>query len=222
MPAATVIGDVVESRRYRDQEGLLQTLAAALAWVNERLSARQPLQLTVGDEFQGVYEEVATALEATLLVRLRLAGFSVGGLEGRLHAPDLRFGVGWGEVVQADVAAAPLAQSGPGWWSARRALDEVAAVAAKVHWPKSLRTVLRGVGGEVEGAINAFLVCRDELLGRMDERDARITLALFLGERQVDVARELGISQPAVARRVREKGASAVFRGHAALRVISA
>ncbi len=175
----------------------------------------------MGDEFQGVYEEVATALEATLLVRLRLAGFTVGGPEGRPHSPDLRFGVGWGEVVQADVAGAPLAQSGPGWWSARRALDEVAAVAAKVHWPKSLRTTLRGVGGEVEGAINAFLVCRDELLGRMDERDARITLALFLGERQVDVARELGISQPAVARREREKGASAVFRGHAALRVIS-
>ncbi len=37
----------------------------------------------------------------------------------------------------------------------------------------------------------------------------------------MDVARELGISQPAVARREREKGASAVFRGHAALRVIS-
>ncbi len=221
MLAATVLGDVLESRRYPDQEGLLRTVAAALGWVNERLPARQPLQLTVGDEFQGVYGEVTTALEATLLVRLRLAGFSLGGPDGRPQPPQLRCGVGWGEVVQADVAATPLAQSGPGWWSARRALDEVAAVAAKVHWPKSVRTVFRSEGGDVEAAVNAFLICRDELLARMDPRDARITLALFLGERQVDVARELGISQPAVARREREKGASAVFRGHAALQAIA-
>lgn len=84
------------------------------------------------------------------------------------------------------------------------------------QWPRAVRTLLSGVDEPFANALNAFLFCRDALLARMDEKDLRITLGLFLGERQADVALDLGITQPSVARRQMENGANAIYQAHLA------
>ena len=59
-----MISDLVGARRTPDRAALQDALAGALAAVNAHLdSAVQPLEATVGDEFQGVY---ATVQEAAL------------------------------------------------------------------------------------------------------------------------------------------------------------
>jgi len=126
---AVAIGDIVASRQYKDQTALIKAVIDVLAWVNERIEAVQPLQMTVGDEFQGVYAELGSALDAALLTRLRLAG-----------ACDLRFGIGWGEISSFDPERAPMAQSGAAWWSAREAIEQVVAVESKRQWPRTVRT----------------------------------------------------------------------------------
>ena len=204
---AVVIGDIVGSRTYADQHVLFGNLRGVLERVNTWVESAHPMQMTVGDEFQGAYEKVSTALEAVLLTRLALRGdFGV------------RFGVAWGAISTYDVEEAPRGQSGEAWWRAREALDHVARVAAKQQWPRTLHTAFAGGSSEFQATINAFLLCHDELLGKMDEKDLRITLGLFRGERQEDVARELGISQPSVARRQVENGSNAVFRAYEQLR----
>lgn len=207
---AVLVGDVVRSRSHRDQGDLISVVTAALDWVNQHREPVQPLEMTVGDEFQGAYEDLGATLDAALLVRLRLAG-----------ACELRFGLGWGEISAYDPERAPMAQSGSAWWAAREALDRVVELESKRQWPKSVRTRLAGAPEPAQSLVNALLLCRDELLAKMDERDARITLGLFLDERQEDVAAELGISQPSVARRQVENGANAVFRAHEALREVA-
>ncbi len=204
---AALIGDVVVSRRHPDQVELLREVREALDSANDQVSGLQPLSQTVGDEFQGSYATVAAALDAALHVRLRLAG-----------RHDVRFGVGWGEITAYDPQRAPMGQSGSAWWAAREAIERVAALETRRQWPRTVRTLVAGLGEPLEGAVNAFLLCRDSLLGRMDVRDLRVTLGLLLGERQVDVAQELGIRQPSVARRQMENGASAVYRAHLELR----
>jgi hypothetical protein len=111
-----------------------------------------------------------------------------------------------------------MAQSGEAWWNAREALEEVAGSVSRHGWPRGLRTWVVGLEPGAASTLNAFLLCRDELVSAMDGRARRVTLGLMLGQRQQDIAAELGISQPSVAKRQRESGAAAVFRSHELLR----
>lgn len=206
---AVFVADVVDSRSHGDQAALIGQLTDTLRWVNERTDPAQPLAMTVGDEFQGAYPALGAALDAALFTRLRLGGRC-----------DVRFGIGWGEISSFDPDRAPMAQSGSAWWAAREAIDRVAATGSKRQWPRSVRTLVAGVEEPLAGVLNAFLLCRDALLGKMDDKDLRITLGLFLGERQADIARELEITQPSVARRQMENGASAVYQAHRAARCL--
>ncbi len=199
----TVIGDVVGSRKHSDQRSLFEHLDRALSWVNERVAAVQDLQITVGDEFQGVYHDLGRALDAALLVRLRV-----------WDSCHLRFGLGTGEIDSFKPESRPFSQSGSAWWLAREAIDSVVAHESKKGWPRSLRTWLRSEDARLESAINGFLLCRDQVLDRMDREDARVLLGLFLGETQDTVARDLGIKQPSVSSRQHAKGANAVYRAH--------
>ncbi|NOZ79472.1 MAG: hypothetical protein GXP48_09915 [Acidobacteria bacterium] len=205
-----MIGDIVDSRKYRDQRFLFNTVDVALSWVNERIEAVQALQITVGDQFQGVYGDLGAALDAALLVRLKV-----------WETCDLRFGLGIGEIRPLKPDLKPYSQTGSGWWFAREAIDRVEVNQSKRVWPKSLRTWLRSDDAHLEAAINSFLMCRDHILGRMDRKDARILLGLFLGETQSTVAKDLEITQPSVTSRQRTKGANAVFRAHALMKELA-
>lgn len=200
---ALVIGDVVESRNASSQEELLTDLHEAHRWLNSRLKAVEPMTTTVGDEFQGVFRSIREALEAAVLLRLHLLG-----------RYDLRFGLGWGAVTTIAPEKAPLAQSGEGWWRAREAIEEAADLAGKRGWPRTVRMRARGLPEPVQGAVLAFLLCQDHLLGTMDDKDARITLGLFEGRLQAELAEELGIAQSSISRRQSENGPSTIYRAH--------
>ena len=204
---AALIGDVVASREHGDQQRLFASVTAVLEAVNARTTPLQPLQMTIGDEFQGAYGDLGTALDAGLEIRLGLVGTC-----------DVRFGIGWGEITAHDPRRAPLAQSGSAWWSARSALDTVVGLVSRQAWPRGARTWLEGGGASTDRLVNAFLLCRDELVSGMDRRAARIALGLLLGERQATLAEELGITQPSVSSLQHSSGATAVYRAHAELK----
>lgn len=202
----TLIGDIVGSRHVVDQKKVLRDVRQTLDWVNLQVPAQFSLQATVGDEFQGAYRKLSEALLATLLVSLRLKG-----------TLDVRFGVGQGEVTVTDRALAPAGQSGPGWWMARQAIEEISAPQSGTKgWPSTLRSRFAGEEPQ-EGLVNAFLLCRDQVLATMDAKDARIAIGLFLREPQQKVADELGISQSAVSHRQRRRGPSSLVRAHESL-----
>jgi len=204
---ATLIGDVVASRMAESQKEMLRSLDAAQVWVNEHVDAVQPLRPTLGDEFQGIYENVALALRAALLMRLRLKGVL-----------DLRFGIGWGEVLTTVPDQAPLGQSGAGWWAAREAVEEAATLAKKSGWPRSVRVRVRGLETSEAAAINALAICQDQVLSKMDRKDCQIAIGLFEGSRQDELAEGLGVSQSEVSRRQLENGPASLFRAYQSLR----
>jgi hypothetical protein len=219
---AALIGDVVSSRRHPHRRALAARIDEALEAANGRIPALQPLVPTVGDEFQGLYGEVRSAIDASLVARLALLG-----------EVDVRFGIGWGELTAYDPARVPLGQDGPAWWSARAAVESVKRVMREREVPRGLRTWfvhrsrLEGavpsapsVGGPAPDphrpapppmdVVNAYLLCRDELVSRMDGRDARILLAILEGATQSEVAAREGISQSAVSQRLVRSGAYAL------------
>ena len=200
---ATLSGDSVESRDHPDQAALMTELADLLAWVEARHAAIQPPAITVGDEFQAVYATLPEALRATSLLALRATGRFA-----------LRFGLGWGPIAVPEPERAPFAQSGPGWWRAREAIRGVQARATASAWPRGLRTGIVADDDDTTRALQAFAVCRDQVLAGMDAIDARIALALFFGERQLDVAAELGLPQSSISRRQNANGPATLFRAH--------
>jgi SatD family (SatD) len=205
-----VLGDVVGSRGHPDHERRRGSVADALALANDRLAPLQPLTPTIGDEFQGLFADLVSALEATLIVRLALRG-----------GVDVRFGIGSGPLTRFEESRAPFDQDGPAWWSAREAVDHVRELSQRQESPRGLRT--RWVDAQDErsfrvASVNAFLHCRDELVGAMDTRDAAAMLGLLADEPLTRVAETEGISPSALSQRAIRGGLYAIRRAHEGLR----
>lgn len=214
MPEAacgTLIGDLIGSRQHPERSALQRSLRRALRTVNEILDPIQPLEPAVGDEFQGAFRDPLSAARAGLYLRLELLK------EAEI---DARFGLGWGKVTVFE-SRAPLSQDGPGWWSARSAIDEVDELSRGAR-TGFVRTYLESSGarglddGEVR-ALNAFFFCRDALVFQMKPRSRRLLLGLLLDKSQAEIADEEGISQSAVSQNLTASGAWAIEMAEAEL-----
>lgn len=174
-----VIGDVVGSRAAPDRAAAQRRLQEVLDEVQAAVPGLQPLEPTVGDEFQGAYATLGDASRAALLVRLSL-----------LPQIDVRCGIGVGETTVYDATRTPILQDGPAWWTAREAVDWMAGPRRA-----AVRTWLVGAGA---AEANAYLRCRDALVDRLSERGWRMLRLALLGETQQRIAEAEGISESAV------------------------
>jgi hypothetical protein len=186
---ATLIGDVVASRNSDDRGALHRDLSEALRDV-----AGDALAFTVGDEFQGSYPSVGDAITAALAVRLAVA-----------PGIDIRFGIGWGQTTLLDEQTG--IQDGPGWWAAREAIEWTASAQRQAGFT-TVRTSYRteDPAGPAADAVNAALLCRDHMLGSLDERSIRILRGLVQHRSKKELAAELEISPSAVSQRAARDG----------------
>lgn len=206
--AVAVIVDVSKSRRHPDRDALHRGVSAAFERVNALIAARQPLQATIGDEFQAAYADLPTALRATLLARLSLP-----------EGIDCRFGLGHGELWTVGTGVAGRVQDGSAWWSAREAVDEArdkeyARLGFVRTWFRSADPAASVPG---EGIVNAYLLARDHLVTAMNPRARRLLLGQLLGATQAELAEREGITQSAVSQNLRRSGAVALLAGQALL-----
>jgi len=210
-PRATLIGDVVDSREVADRAALHARVIAALDLVNSTLAPSTPLRITVGDEYQGVFETVGDAIHAALVLRLEL-----------LPVADLRHGIGWGGVgVLQDE---PRVEDGPGWWVARDAIEAVVERGGRPGL-RAVRTWFAAdaaAAGPDPHAVNAALLCRDQLVTASDERSIRLLRGLLAGRTQRELAHDEGISESAVSQRTRTGGLAVVTAADAMLREVAA
>ena len=215
-----LIGDVVDSRLHPDRQQLHDALEAAIGDANTAVTPLDPLVITLGDEFQGVFANLGDALSASFRVRAHLHPLA-----------DVRFGVGRGEVSTLDPVRG--VHDGPGYWAARDAIVEIEERATR---PRS-RTARTGYSpgapeardaeaGEAAGASDAAdtvtalrvaLDCRDFMVGSMSTTTRDILGGLMDGQSQHDVATRLGISASAVSQRVRRDGVGVALDAMAAL-----
>ncbi|CAN5343754.1 SatD family protein [soil metagenome] len=201
---AAVLGDVVGSRTAPDRVRLHRAVTAALSAAAD--GAVDPPALTVGDEFQGVYATVGDAVDAALSIRLALQ-----------PQVDIRFGIGWGEVTLLDETT--RIQDGPGWWAAREAIEWTAAARAQPGLAL-VRTAFRNTrtNGPDAHAVNAALMCRDHLLGSLDDRSLRLLTGLRAGRSKKELAMAEGISASAVSQRTSRAGLDLILAASQDLR----
>jgi hypothetical protein len=199
---ATLIGDVVGSRHVADRRAAHRALNRALADV--AADAIDPPAFTVGDEFQGSYSTVGAAIAAALSLRLTVA-----------PGIDVRFGIGWGRAMVLDAGAG--IQDGPGWWAAREAIEWTAS-AQRQPGLALVRTSFRGNDRTDVDAINAALICRDHLIGSLDDRSLRILKGLLTNHTKKDIAAAEDISASAVSQRAGRDGLDLIVHASQYLR----
>lgn len=205
-PLAAVIGDVVGSRISQDRHEVHRRLSRTLTAIQHDVPAKHPPAITAGDEFQGSYATVSAALQAAFLIRIRLA-----------DAVDVRFGIGWGVVEILDPQT--LIQDGPAWWQARAAIEAVEQRAQRPgtrHARLCYRAGIDGAG-PAEAAIDAALLCRDQLVGSLDMRALRILAGLMAGHSKGDIASSEQISPSAVSQRAQRDGLDVILTASAKL-----
>jgi len=206
---ATLIGDVVGSRSHPDRARLHTRLRTALA--EATTEALEPPTLTVGDEFQGTYLRIGAAIDAALTLRLQLA-----------PDVDIRFGIGWGAITKLDADTG--IQDGPGWWAARDAIEWTAATQRRgglTHIRTAVRIAPDTGHIGTAAAVNAALMCRDQLLGSLDERSLRLLAGLRAGLSKKELAMNEGISASAVSQRANRDGLHVILSACAELQSVT-
>jgi SatD family (SatD) len=195
----------------------------------------QPFTPTIGDEVQALFDDVREAIDATLLLRLSLADvsdirFGIGWgrlttVEPRL-APFAQDGPAWWSARDA-IEGVRRAERRPETQRGLRTVVRIADQAPPRHGRSSAaggrswgQLRLPGFERELgepghfeadnEAMLDAFLVCRDEIVSRMSPRDRRLLGSLLRGERQAAVAQREGITQSAVSQRNLRSGGYAV------------
>jgi SatD family (SatD) len=199
---AALIGDIVGSRHVADRRAAHRVVNRALADV--AADALDPPAFTVGDEFQGSYVTVGAAIDAALSLRLAIT-----------PGIDVRFGIGWGRTMVLDAGAG--IQDGPGWWAAREAIEWTAS-AQRQPGLALVRTSFRSTGRTDVDAINAALICRDHLIGSLDDRSLRILKGLLTNHTKKDIAAAEDISASAVSQRAGRDGLDLIVHASQYLR----
>lgn len=203
-----VIADIVGSRTLPDRAAAQRALDDAIVRVERDLPlARRPLQPVLGDELQGTYPDASAAMASVLLLRLALP-----------DGVDCRYGIGVGAMTEVPSRVGALAE-GPAWWAAREAIEFVhdrqsRAVPAARTWI----VAAAGHGSTSIGWANAYLLARDQLVGRMTARTRRLAYGRLLGRTQGELAQAEQITQSAVSQALATAGVGALAEGFAQLR----
>ena len=201
-----MIVDLVRSRQQIDRSDTQRKFAAALSQVNRWVDSMQELEPTVGDEAQALYADIPSALMASLLLRLYLP-----------KPLDCRFGVGVGFFESVGVSAFGTVQDGSAWWTARDAIVETKR--RETGRQEALRTwfaIAEDVPQEriqrySPPIVNAFLLCRDEIVTGLSERNRRRLLGLLEGKSQVEIAESESVTPGAISQSLRTSGILAVL-----------
>ena len=193
-----VVIDISQSRAPPDRAGLQAEVSAAFATVNTLMPAMQPIEATIGDEFQAVYADILTALPATLLALMLLP-----------DGVECRFGLGEGAVREVGESRAGLIQDGPGWWNARDAVQQ----ARKRQYARLtfVRTWFVGADRSTAALVNAYLVCRDQIVSDMKPRARRILRGLLMNQTQTEIAAAENVTQSTVSQTLHNSGAIALL-----------
>ncbi|WP_181136470.1 SatD family protein [Rathayibacter sp. AY1E6] len=197
-----VIFDIVRSREIPSRGEAQARIEYEFLQLDPAVHHLQPIRPTLGDEFQAVYETLSAALLATALACLKMP-----------ENIEIRAGIGRGPIEVLGEGLVGVLQDGPGWWSARTAVNE----ARRLQYTSvpSCRSWFVPADNKIgdDALVNAYLLSRDIALEGLSARARRIISGTYFGMSQKELSLQEKVSQPAISQILRRVGAPALLRG---------
>ncbi|NLW14783.1 MAG: hypothetical protein GX038_00770 [Erysipelothrix sp.] len=117
MEKYALIGDIINSKNIKERDVFQKSLSILLGKINEKYSESiaSNLTLTLGDEFQGLFDDIETLFLVTDIITLELANLG----------QSVRFGIGYGTLLTSYNKEISIGADGEAYWNARKAIDHV-------------------------------------------------------------------------------------------------
>ena len=193
-----ITADIRGSRQVGDRTGLQQTLNRVLERANERFAdvLLAPFRITLGDEWQGLLQDVAPAFAVVRFFRKELYPFAA------------RYGVGEGQL-DTELTQNVTEMDGPVFHRSREALSQAKE--------EDLWLVFRTRDGATDALLTGMARLAEALMRRWSEKQReRFFLLEKLGSQKA-VAEELGIGLSAVNQSLRSAGVPNLLAAEKAL-----
>lgn len=181
-----MIGDMIQSRRLDDRREIQEAFRQALNSAQREYGRGivSPLTLTIGDEFQAVLGDASNLFAI------------VNRLEESLPTIRFRYGLGVGEISTALNRKAAIGMDGPAFHFARQALEQARQT--------ERRFAFVCASPRVQARIDLLLHWIDVITANWSKEKKQILRLSQLRLTQKDIARKIGISQPAVSQHIRQ------------------
>ena len=195
---AVLTGDVIGSSRFDDvRDEMLLSLKDSFENIKKIVASEEyicPFEIYRGDSFQGVISRP----EAALLIAIGIRASLLSSFRKNKKRLDARIAIGIGTIdyLPGDRG---LEGTGDAFILSGKTLDNMKKgkqnLIIRTPWPK--------LNEELQ--IECSLL--DALINRWTYEQSQAVLKQIQGMKQEDIAKELGISQPAVGQRLRTAGA---------------
>src|SRR5690606_12661524 len=113
MKRIAVIADIVSSKRIKNRAEVQKKLQSAFRRINKNSSVISPYTITLGDEFQAVYDK------ADFLFK------DIWQIIYSVHPVKIRFSIGVGEISTRINRKQAIGMDGPAFYNARKGLEEL-------------------------------------------------------------------------------------------------
>lgn len=199
---AVITGDIVGSSKLQanQRNRLLAILKSSFKTIGKILpgAVHAPFEIHRGDSFQGVLSQPEVALRAAIIIRASLrCGFEI---KQRRYAVDARIAVGIGSI---DFLPGGRGSEGDG--------EAFRLSGPTLDTMKGDRKLLvRSPWQDVNTELDIECALLDALLNRWSAEQAQAILGQIRGLTQEGIAKEFGISQPAVRQRLKAAGGWAI------------
>ncbi len=199
---AVITGDVVGSSKIKGNQRshLLSVLKSTFDTIEKIFPGRiqAPFEIHRGDSFQGVLSNPEDALRVVIVIRTSLRyGFET---KQRQNALDARIVAGIGTI--------DFLPSGRGSEGDGEAFRRSGPTLDKMKGDK--RLVIRTPWEEINSELDVECALLDALINRWSNEQAQAIYAKISDLTQEQIAKQLGISQPAVRQRLKRAGSWAV------------
>lgn len=187
-----LIGDMVGSRALPDRQAVQRRFKAACADLNHKYRERgllSPLTITLGDEFQALFDDAGAVWNCVL------------DLECALHPVTLRFSLGLGEITTPINTRAALEMDGPAFHAARDGVQRLKK--------SKLRYTVQGLA-ENAALVNFSLHLLSHERAKWQHNRLLILAQLLEGHAVTDMKCRMSISEQAIYRNIRDGALDAV------------
>lgn len=217
---AVITGDLVRSRLIQEQDFhiVINGLHGILKGIKERIfNGRAAFDIFRGDSFQLVMPRTENALLAALIIRAGLRAMPVEvGREG--NQVDARIAIGVGSVKYWG-GASPIQQGLMDEWDNINALEsqgeafELSGLLLDSLKKDDLRLAIKTPWSDVNEEFLVECMFADILIDQWSRATAQaVYYHLLEGKNQTQLSRILGVSQPAVSKRLVTHGNIKVFK----------